>query len=239
MTTSTGSWNTAPVWSSQLSLGHCLIHTSQMTRKTVLSCEDYVALGTLLVQNIISRCCLHQVLFSFFEQCLSFMLIQGHQSPCNLRSGPVVLSFVHTESSHNKHRATAFSTGSEAKLPVTPAWSCWCWLNCCLSSEASSKKYITGHTFQDNLDIIDSDSYSPRWNRNLEDGICSFLLPLLFLLGGWSYAMLMYLQVHDIMLRDCNKQYHFRELTAETEHFSCHWSSFSLRIKYVVSNPDL
>lgn len=91
----------------------------------MLSCEDYVALGTLLVhstmaaQCILSRCCLYQMLmlFGFFEQRLSFVLVQLS----NLRSGPVVLSFVHTESSHNKHRATAFSTGSEAKLPVTSA----------------------------------------------------------------------------------------------------------------------
>ena len=137
--------------------------------------------------------------------------------PCHLRSGPSLLSVVHTESSHNKHSATAFSIGSEAKLLVTSSWSFWCWLNCCLSSEASSKKYIIGHTFQYNLDITDSDSYSPHWNRNLQDGICSFLLPLLFLLEGWSYGMVVYLQTHDVMLRDCHKQYHFREWTEESE----------------------
>lgn len=117
-----------------------------------------------------------------------------------------------------KHSVTTFSTGSKAKLLVTSSWSFWCWLNCCLSSEASSKKYIIGHTFQSNLDIIDSDSYSSlHWNRNLQDGTCFFSLPLLFLLEGRSYAMLVYLQTHDIMLRDCHKQYHFREWTEETE----------------------
>lgn len=89
MTTSTRSWNTAPVRSSQLSLGHCLIHTSQMTWKTLLSCEDYLALGPLLVHNtitvshILSRCCLYQMLmlFGFFEQSLSFVLIQPPKPP--------------------------------------------------------------------------------------------------------------------------------------------------------------
>lgn len=140
---------------------------------------------------------------------------------------------MHRKLSH-KHSTTAFSTGSEAKLLITTSWSFWCWLNCCLGGEASSKKYIIGHTFQYNLDITDSDSYSPHWNRNLQDGICFFLMPFIFLLGGWSYAMLVYLQTHDTMLRDRRKQYHFREWSKETQlrlRFNCHWSSFALRIK--------